>query len=135
MVIVHGIGRIGRHRDRAGGHDRQIRYCPFGPVFGHQPDPVARPDPQGHQPARKRGYLLGDFRPTLTLPLLVALRPEQRSGAVPLGLIEEHRGEITNGLVIHKPLLPITDCSAGSPGLPCRLRQHISGRLGKGVYA
>ena len=40
-MIAFGVGGVGRHRDAAGGHDRQIGNAPFGAVFGHQHHPVA----------------------------------------------------------------------------------------------
>ncbi len=59
-VVAFGVGGVGRGGDAAGGHDGKVGNAPFGPVFGHQHDPVARlqaqPDEafgeQAHPPRR-----------------------------------------------------------------------------------
>ena len=76
-MVLDGVGRVGRHRDRPGAHDRQIGDDPFRPVLGHQADPLAGPMPSARSPLRQPPDVARRRRPVDRPIAPVALDPQR----------------------------------------------------------
>ncbi len=62
-VLARGVGGVGRHRDRARRHDREVGDQPFRPVLGDQQHAVAGRHAPGAQGARQQPHLVRDALP------------------------------------------------------------------------
>src|SRR5579872_1733425 len=76
-MVARGIGRVGRDGDATGGHDRQVRNQPLGPVLADQRDAVARLEADAPERCRKRSDLPRRLGPSDRTPLTLAFGPEE----------------------------------------------------------
>ncbi len=93
-VIVHGVGRVGRHGDRADGHDRQVGDQPLGPVLGDDNNPVTTFDAGRPQTTGEAADTGGDIAPAQRPVAAIAFRPQQRPLAEAVGLDKKHGDEV-----------------------------------------
>ena len=104
-VVADAVGRIGRHGDRPGGHDRHVGDPPFRAVLRNQHDPVAGRDPGIGKIARNRCRLARRFRARYRNPGVFALGPQQRPLADFPHRLEKHGRQVGPGVVAHRALL------------------------------
>ena len=117
--IVGGGGGVGRHRDRARGHDREVGDRPFRAVLGDQHHAVAG------RHAVRASALASAAAPRRPAPAgrplgAVALGPQERPVAAPAGALEEHRRQVPDcgrsrpPVAACRPVLPPRQPSVGS---------------------
>jgi hypothetical protein len=94
LMVARRIGGVGRHRDAAGGHDRQIGDAEFRAIFADQHHRVAGLQPFRLQPGRHRCHLARDFGPAQRLPSPLRLAPQEGRVALFLGAGKEHGDQI-----------------------------------------
>jgi hypothetical protein len=94
LVVASGVGRVGRDRDAAGGHDSEIGDQPFGPVLADQHHPVAAVEADPPQAGGKGDHLPPGVGPAHRPPVVAALRPQERLVAFLPGARQEHLDEI-----------------------------------------
>ena len=84
-VVLGGVGRVRRHRDAAGRHDREIGDRPLRPVLGDQQDAIAGRDALGAKGACQDPRLVRDPLPRPGLVGPATLGPKERCGGAPAG--------------------------------------------------
>ena len=114
-VITLCIGGVGRNRDAACGHDCQIGYAPFGPVFRNQHYPVAIRQADAAQVFRQNADLVCHFAPAACDPHTVFFCAEERFVAVFIGPLQEKFDEVSR-------LFDITQLQAYAPPGPKHIR-------------
>ncbi len=77
-VIGGGVGDVGRHRNRADGHQRPFADQHLRPVLADDDHPVAGANPEGAQPARQAGRLPSRRRPAERVPGSLPIDPKSR---------------------------------------------------------
>ena len=93
LVIAFGVGGVGRHRNAARGHDREISDAPFGAVFTDQHDAVTVLQPHLAQPMRQRRDLVRDLPPAQRMPDAIGFAPQERIFTALFGAVEKHRDQ------------------------------------------
>ena len=94
QVIAFGVGNIGRHRDAARRHDREIGDQPLGPVFRNQQHPVASVKSKAAQRFGQQADLLRHFGPALRLPFAIVFGPQEWSIAARIGAFQEKLNQV-----------------------------------------
>ena len=102
-MIALGVGGVGRHRDAAGGHDREVGDQPFGPVLADQHDPVAGLQADALQRCGERRDLPRRLGPADRLPRAVALGPQERLVALLARSRQEQRNEVFGNVRAAEP--------------------------------
>jgi hypothetical protein len=104
LVVALRIGRVGRHRDAARGHDGQVAQEPLRAVLRHQHHPLARLEANALQPRGKARDRLGRLLPAGGAPLPLLLDPQEGPLAALAGTREEHGDEVGESLQLAHPV-------------------------------
>lgn len=118
-MIALGVGDIGRNRDAAGRHDREIGNQPFWAILRYQHHPVAVLQPQSAQCLCQGTDLANRLGPAQRLPLAAALGPQERRVAAQVRALEQQFDQIPAGRKIrninhvHRPFFAAQSCPDG----------------------
>ena len=129
MMVILGVGGVGRHDNGADRHDGKIGDRPFWPVFSRYHHPVAGLDTAIHQHGRKAAHIVGDGQPAVTTPLGIDLFEKQFAVATIFDIGKESCRQIGIFDVMRpgRPVVFAHTSHTSAANMPCG--SHASGAI------